>query len=110
MKKVLKKIFGVFGWILFIYDVKNLFLAFMIHLAIIFFLMLIVFNNFGFWGTMTAFAFMYLGGANILMIQQLSRSNNDREDIENIVSIQEETENEQEETNSKPVQEESLPA
>lgn len=85
MEKILKNIFGIFGWVFFLYDVKSLFLAFIIHLAIIFFLVLIVFYNFGIIGTIIAFAFIYLGGANILMIQQLSKSNQQREEIANIL-------------------------
>jgi len=101
MKSVLKKLFGVFGWVFFIYDVKTLFLA------VIFFLMLGIHHYLGFWGVVSAFACMYLGGANILMIQQLSKSNKDRQEIENLVQSTEQ-ENEQQETNSEPVSDTSI--
>jgi len=102
MKNILKKVFGVFSWIFFIYDVKTLFLSFTIHLVLIFFLMLGIHNYLGFWGVLSAFACMYLGGANILMIQQLGKSHKEKEEIENLIQSTEEN-HEQQETNSESI-------
>lgn len=108
MKNVLKKVFGVFGWVFFIFDVKNLFLSFIIHLAIIFFLMIAVYSNLGFWGVVAAFAFMYLGGAQILMIQRLGDANRDREAFDDAFEMRPDTEPQEdeqkpEETDQEPV-------
>lgn len=107
MINILKRVFNVFGWAFFLYDIKSLFLAFIIHLAIVFFLMLGVYFCFGFWTTIIAFTFMYLGGANIIMIQQMGKKNQDRQDITK--TLNKIVENEQEKTNSGPIQKESIP-
>lgn len=106
MINILKRMFNVFGWAFFIYDIKSIFLAFIIHLAIVFFLMLVVYFCFGFWATITAFIFMYLGGANIIMIQQIGKKNQDRQGVTK--SINKIIENESEKTNSEPIQKESI--
>lgn len=85
IKDIILKSLKGFGWIKFLFDSKNVFLSLMIHLVIMFFTMLIIFSQLGLFACLGGFMLVYLGGAFVLMIQNLSKSNLEREKEESII-------------------------
>lgn len=85
IKNLLTQSLKTFNWLSFFFNTKNVFLSLMIHLAIMFFIMLLIFSQLGFLACIGGFFLIYLGGAFVIMIQNLSKSNKEREEEESII-------------------------